>query len=201
MTGCAGTSAITRSGCLWWPFAFPLPFVSGAAGAMGAGWGAGAGAVVLTADAVRVTGAAMTTGAVVAVAVVVATTDAGGSTGAGGVTRRITIGRGFGRRVTTGAAGWSTSGVTTIGAVGAKCGVGSASARTMAGCAAADGKAKEGVSPPAGPAKNRGNATVPATAPASNTVTTTPRVIAIMVPTPDADGITRTRYRQVGTRA
>jgi hypothetical protein len=153
----------------------------------------------LTADAVLMTGAALTTGAVDAVAV--ATTGPAGFTGAGGATRRITIGRGSGRRGTTGAAGWSTSGVTTTGAVGAKCGVGSTSARTMAGCAATDGRAKEGVSPPPGPARNRGNATVPATAPASNTATATPRVIAIMVPTPDADGITRTRYRQVGMRA
>jgi hypothetical protein len=158
------------------------------------------------ADTVRVTGAAgaaMTTGAEEAVADAGAGVGAGatGFAGAGGVTRRITIGRGFGRRDATAVAECSTSGVTTIGAVGATCGAGSAGARTMAGCAAAPGSAKEGVSPPPDPAKNRGNAAVPATAPASNTVTTTPLVIAIMVPTPDADGITRTRYRQVGTRA
>ena len=155
----------------------------------------------MAADTVRVTGAAgaaMTTGADDAVAVAGARVGVGAGVavfaGAGGVTRRMTIGRDFGRRDATAVTGCSASGVTTIGA-------GSASARTMAGCAAADGRAKEGVSPPPGPAKNRGNAAAPATAPASNTVTTTPRVIAIMFPTPDADGITRTRYRQVGTRA
>ena len=139
----------------------------------------------------------MTTGADEAVAE--AGAGAAGFAGAGGVTRRIAIGRGFGRTGAT--AGCSTIGVTTIGVVRTMCRAGSAGARTMAGCAAAGGRAKEGVSPPPGPAKNRGNATAPATAPASKTAATTPRVIAIMVPTPDADGITRTRYRQVGTRA
>jgi hypothetical protein len=165
----------------------------------------------VAAESVRVAGAAgaaMTTGAEDAVAVAgagagaVAAAGAGEGAGAGAagfaaawsVTRRITIGRGVGCRDATAVTGRSASGVTTTGA-------GSASARTMAGCAAAPGRTKEGVSPPPGPAKNRGNATVPATAPASNTVTATPRVIAIMFPTPDADGITRTRYRQVGTRA
>jgi len=134
----------------------------------------------------------MTTGAVDAVVVAGAGVGAGaaGVVGADEVTSRITIGRGFGRRGATAATGCSASGATTIGAVGATCGAGSARARTMAGCAAAPGRTKEGVSPPPGPAKNRGNAAVPATAPASNTVTATPRVIAIMFPTPDADGIT-----------
>ena len=138
----------------------------------------------------------MTTGAEDAVAVA----GAAGFVGAG-VTRRITIGRGFGCRGAMAAAACSASGVTMIGVAGATCGAGSARARTMAGCTAALGRTKEGVSPPPGPAKNRGNADAPATAPASNTVTTTPRVIAIMFPTPDADGITQPRYRQVGTRA
>ncbi len=74
----------------------------------------------------------MTTGAEDAVAVAVAGAGAGagaaGFVGAGGVTRRITIGRGFGRRDAVAAAGCSTSGVTTIGAVVATCGAGSASA-------------------------------------------------------------------------
>jgi hypothetical protein len=138
----------------------------------------------------------MTTGAedAVAVAGAGAGAGAGGFAAASSVTRRITIGRGVGLRDATAVTGRSASGVTTIGAC-------SASARTMAGCAAASGRAKEGASTPPGPAENRGNATVPATATASNTAAMTPRVIAIMFPTPDADGMTRTRYRQVGTRA
>jgi hypothetical protein len=81
------------------------------------------------------------------------------------------------------------------------CGTGSAGACTIAGWDALGKTVNGGVWTPAGPAKSRGNAAAPTTAPASNNPATTPLVIALMVPTPSADGIPRTRYRQVGTRA
>lgn len=71
----------------------------------------------------------------------------------------------------------------------------------MAGWDALGTTVNGGVWTRAGPAKSPGNAAAPATAPASNSPATTPLVIALMVPTPDADSITRMRYRQVGTRA
>lgn len=160
---------------------------------VGAGAGAGAGAAGALGSAGICTGA--TAGADVGA-------GAGfGDAGAGGVTRRMTIG--FGRSGAT----WTMCAACTTGRTGAietrnvGPGAGSGCARTIAGCDAVAGSANEGVCPPPGPANMRGNATAPATAPASSTAATTPLVIALMVPTPDADGITRSRYRQVGTRA
>jgi hypothetical protein len=177
-------------------------------GGVTVGFGAGAGGVVV---------AAGTRAGAICVTATCGCADAGASvvagagfvfgfgfvaTGAGGVTRWITIG--FGR-----AGSWTcavcTTGATTIAAAGAwNVGFGkrgSVCARTIAGCDAAAGRANEGVCPVSDPARMRGNATTPATAPASRTAATTPLVIALMVPTPNADGITRSRYRQVGTRA
>jgi hypothetical protein len=109
-------------------------------------------------------------------------------------------GVGAGRRWTTGA---TTTGLTvrTERRKWSCPGTGSAGACTIAGWDALGKTVNGGVWTPAGPAKSRGNAAAPATAPASNNPATTPLVIALMVPTPDADSITRTRYRQVGTRA
>jgi hypothetical protein len=131
-----------------------------------------------------------------------------GAAGAGGLTRRMTTGVVFGctwagagaGRCTTGA----TAGLATTGLAGSRrrtCGTGSARAWTIAGCDTAGTSASGGVWPPPGPARRRGNAAAPATAPASNKPATTPLVIALMVPTPDADSITPKRYRQGGARA
>lgn len=134
-------------------------------------------------------------------------TAAGVRTGAGarraGATRRA-AGRGFGRRGAARCAGRTTSGVMTIGVTartGATCLAGSPAARMMAGCDAAAGTANACVCEPPGPARSLGNAETLATAPASRTPATTPLVIALMVAIPTADGITRTRYRQVRTKA
>lgn len=112
----------------------------------------------------------------------------------------MTIGFGFGGTTWTACATWTTW-VTGSRNAGVGAGVGRGCARTIAGCEAPGNAANDGVCTSPGPARMRGNATAPATAPASSTAATTPLVIALMVPTPIADGITRTRYRQVGTRA
>lgn len=81
-------------------------------------------------------------------------------------------------------------------------GAGSVWARTIAGGEAAGRTEKDdGVCVAAGPARKRGNAAAPATAPASNNPAKTPLVMVLMVPSFDADGIARTRYRQIRTRA
>lgn len=125
---------------------------------------------------------------------------AGFVTTGGGVTRRMTIGFGFAGTTWTTCAAWTTW-ATGSRSVGVGVGVGRGRARTIAGCEAPGSAANDGVCTTPGPARMRGNATAPATALASSTAATTPLVIALMVPTPNADGITRTRYRQVGTRA
>lgn len=126
-----------------------------------------------------------------------------GAAGAGGLTRWMTIGVVFGCTRAGAGAGRCTTGATT-GLAGSRrrtCGTGSARAWTIAGCDTAGTSASGGVWPPPGPARRRGNAAAPATAPASNNPATTPLVIALMVPTPDADSITPKRYRQGGARA
>ena len=127
-------------------------------------------------------------------------------TGFGGATRPMTTGVGLDCTRTGVGAGrrWTTGAMTITRLAGScrwSCGTGSAGASTIAGWDALGKTVNGGVWTPAGPAKSRGNAAAPATAPASNSPATTPLVIALMVPTPDADSITRTRYRHVGTRA
>lgn len=136
-----------------------------------------------------------------------ATAGAGVGAGSGatrgrGAIRWMTIG--FGLGFTAGGARWEIETraiLTGTSSSGADGGAGSVAAWTIAGAVPPGSIAKGGVWPPSGPARKRGNAAAPTTAPVSSTAATTPLVIALMVPTPNADGITRTRYRQVGTRA
>lgn len=113
--------------------------------------------------------------------------------------RRITTGAGVatGRGSGTGAGRMTTTG----GAATPTWACGSPAARTIEGWDGAGSTANDGVCGASDPAKKRGNAAAPATAPASNKPTNTPLVIALMLPALDADGITRTRYRLLGTRA
>ena len=153
---------------------------------------AGAGAAICT-------GAASTAATGAGVGAGVART---GVAGFGGDARRTRTGRG-GAAIFR--AGRATPGGTTptLGAtalVGAP-GRGSGRARTIAGCAARGGSANVGVWTPPGPATNRGNAAAPTTAPASSRATKTPLVIALMLPTTNADNLTRKGYRHVETRA
>ncbi len=122
--------------------------------------------------------------------------DAGlGAAVVAGVTRGTTTGFGFaaGCRRSTGAARNPTAGTTWRSGLAAG-GVGRVAAWTSAGWIPAGKAAKDGVWPPEGPARNRGIAAAAATAPASKTAATI-RSIELMFPTPDADYITRTRYR------
>ena len=123
------------------------------------------------------------------------------TTGVDGATRRTTTGFGFATGCRRGAV---TARNAAAGATPASPGsagtVGSVAAWTRAGWVPAGRAEKDGVSLPDGPARKRGIAAAAATAPASNIAATT-RSIELMFPTPDADYITRSRYRQHGARA
>lgn len=124
-----------------------------------------------------------------------------GATGVDGDTRWTTTGCGFatGRRLGVGSARNPTAGVA-ASTGGKAAGVGSVAAWTSAGWVPAGRAEKAGVSLPDGPARKRGIAAAAATAPASK-ITATIRSIELMFTTPDAESITRTRYRQHETRA
>jgi hypothetical protein len=176
---------------------------TGAVAATGAGVGAGVG----VGDGVGVT---VTVGAGVGTGVGAGVGVGPGVTVLGGVECRTVTGvecpstcaGALARCSVTSCAGATAgNGATTACGTVVTCGLGSGRARTMAGAVACCGTANDGVWPPPGPARKRGNAAAPATAPARRTAATTPFVIPLMVPTQSADYLTRKGYRQVGTRA
>jgi hypothetical protein len=110
--------------------------------------------------------------------------------------RRTTVGLGFGGagEGTTAAATGATATATECESgriVGAGRG-GAGLARTTVGRGDAGGSASVGVFTFSGAVRRRGRTTAPATAPASKIDATT-RVMALMVPTPLADNLTRKR--------
>lgn len=128
-----------------------------------------------------------------------------GATGVDGATCGMTTGFGFATGCSCGCRrGVGTVRNVTVGATVSRgdsaAAEGSVAAWMSAGWVPAGRAEKDGVSLPDGPARRRGSAAAAATAPASK-IAATIRSIELMFPTPDADSITRTRYRQHGARA